>query len=368
MYSGVSCNLDQSILKTILPLFSKAEIECIEWSFDTVYQHSQIPHWFEELLLYFGSNGRLIGHGVFYSLFSGKFSPDQKSWLQDLESKSTKYTFDHITEHFGFMTGKDFHHGAPLNVPLTETTLELAQDRIKRISKVCNRPVGLENLAFCYGPEDVKTQGTFLEKILHPINGFIILDLHNIYCQAHNFDLSFDEILNFYPLHLVREIHISGGSFEESQSDSAKTIRRDTHDEKVPSIVFEYLEKTLPLVPNLKFIILESLGTGLKTKQQQDQFQQDFIHMKSIVKNAQTKTIQNHFLPPANLSLSEKPFESVQIYNEQMKLSSILEESASLQEVKNNLELNKQLFSTWNVDSWNTDMVDTAFRIAQKWK
>jgi uncharacterized protein (UPF0276 family) len=89
--------------------------------------------------------------------------------------------------------------------------------------------------------EEVKKHGEFLNKLVDSVNGFIILDLHNVYCQSYNFNISFDEIIHLYPLHRVREIHISGGSWEDSNILPGKKIRRDTHDNPVPEKVFHLL-------------------------------------------------------------------------------------------------------------------------------
>lgn len=55
-----------------------------------------------------------------------------------------------------------------------------------------------------------------MDKLVMPFCHFIILDLHNLYCQIHNFNIPFEEILTGYPLNKVREIHISGGSWEDA--------------------------------------------------------------------------------------------------------------------------------------------------------
>ena len=167
----------------------ESRVEAIEWSFDTLFNFQQIPGWFLSLLHAFSNEKRLIGHGVFFSLFSGKWTSSQNDWLDQLRKTSTDFHFDHITEHFGFMTGKDFHHGAPLNIPYSRVTRDIGKDRLKRIQDACACPVGLENLAFSYSLDEVKRHGQFLEELLHPVNGFIILDLHNLYCQIHNFSI-----------------------------------------------------------------------------------------------------------------------------------------------------------------------------------
>lgn len=144
------------------------------------------------------------------------------------------------------MTGKDFHHGAPLGVPYTDSTLRIGIDRLKRIQEACSCPAGLENLAFSYSPDEVKKHGEFLEKLVSPVNGFIILDLHNLYCQLCNFGFDYHDMIGLYPLERVREIHISGGSWQDSHTEAGRVIRRDTHDNSVPEEVFGLLKATIP--------------------------------------------------------------------------------------------------------------------------
>ena len=164
--ASISCNLDPNILLTSLPLFETEKVDAIEWSFDTLFKIKDIPGWFSELLQTFSHAGKLTGHGVYFSLFSGRWSKEQQAWLTQLKNLSVAFQFDHITEHFGFMTGENFHTGAPLSIPFTPQTLAIGQDRLKRIYYACNCPVGLENLAFAYTLEDVQKHGDFLQQLL----------------------------------------------------------------------------------------------------------------------------------------------------------------------------------------------------------
>ncbi len=368
--SAISCNLDANILQASLPLLQTEKVQAIEWSFDTLFNHRNIPHWFVELLKAFSDKNRLIGHGVFFSLFSGKWSADQQRWLQHLKKLSNEFHFDHITEHFGFMTGADFHQGAPISVPLTSTTLAIGRDRLLRISDACKCPVGLENLAFSYSLEEVKKHGAFLNQLIEPVNGFIILDLHNLYCQMHNFDVQYDEIIELYPLELVREIHISGGSWEASAINLAKKIRRDTHDEAVPDEVFQLLDCTIEKCPNLKYIVLEQIGTGLETAESKVQFQKDFSKMDKIVrqKNENLPDVKKEsFFSNKTISF-EKPLEDQLLHDQQTELSNILETSKNYREVQDRLESSILANTAWGVEKWEPVMIDTVFKIAQKWK
>jgi uncharacterized protein len=366
---AIACNLDASILQASLPLFEAEKVHAIEWSFDTLFGFEAIPEWFEALLTEFSDANRLIGHGVFFSLFSGKWTKEQANWLVELQKLSNKYQFDHITEHFGFMTGEDFHKGAPISMPFTKTTLALGIDRLKRIQNACNCPVGLENLAFSYSLDEVKTHGDFLHQLVDSVNGFIILDLHNFYCQLHNFDISYEELINLYPLSKVREIHISGGSWESVTVNPTKKIRRDTHDAAVPDAVFDLLEKTIPKCPHLKYVVLEQLGNGLTTVESQQSFQSDFIKLEQILLNHNATTgIPNDFMPKKSLKINTQPIENQLLHQQQLQLSNILETAKNYHEAQQMLRVSNLANSDWKVENWQPEMLETAIAIAQKWK
>ncbi len=368
-FCGLSSNLDQHLLQAALPLLQSGKVDALEWSFDTLYNHQDIPDWFVELLRTFGNEGRLVGHGVYYSLFSAKFTADQKNWLTHLGRMCTAFRFDHITEHFGFMTGRNFHEGAPLSVPFNKTTLAIGQDRLKRMSAVCQCPVGIENLAYAYSPDDVSRHGDFLEKLVAPVNGFIILDLHNVYCQAHNFDLDPKQLIDQFPLQLVREIHLSGGSWESSEIDPGRQIRRDTHDDGLPSEIFDLLSYATEKCPSLKFIMLEQIGISLYSEEKRFQYQKDFEHIRTIVQNPGPNPkafVEPNFLPGNNIALST-PVEDEALFRQQRFLAEILENAGDYNDAKKLLEI-KMSNTDWQVEHWQPHMLETAIAIAQKWK
>jgi uncharacterized protein len=369
--SAIACNLDTHILAASLPLLEAEKVQAIEWSFDTLTHFDHIPEWFTELMKAFSDEKRLIGHGVYFSLFSGKWLKEQAQWLIRLEEMSKEFQFDHITEHFGFMTGENFHNGAPLSIPFTKSTLAIGQDRLKRIHAACNCPVGLENLAFSYSIEEVKRHGDFLNQLIEAVNGFIILDLHNLYCQIHNFDIDFEDIIKLYPLEKIREIHISGGSWEDVNALVDKKIRRDTHDDGVPSMVFELLKKTIPRCPNLKFVVMEQLGAGLTTEESRQQFQSDFYEMDGIIQQHNDVKLDSNtdlFMPKNPLKMSISPVEDNALFVQQLLLSNILETASDYKHAQKLLSKSPLSNSDWAIEKWQPYMLETAISIAQKWK
>lgn len=358
------------MLGACLPLLEEARVEALEWSFDALYKTEEIPPWFRDLLTAFSKENRLIGHGVFFSLFAGRWQPEQQAWLQHLRTSCDTFHFDHITEHFGFMTGLDFHQGAPLNIPYTTSTLAIGQDRLKRIYDACACPVGLENLAFAYSIEDVQRQGAFLNELLRPINGFIILDLHNLWCQLHNFAIPYEQLIGLYPLDRVREIHISGGTWDDSMLEAGRRIRRDTHDDAVPKEVFDLLRQTIGRCPQLKYVVMEQLDNGLTSHKSKQQFYGDFLAMESIVdaanKQERPAPFQT-FLPSGPLHVGE-PVEDETLYQQQRVLADILESASSFDAARIQLLSSSLAGTAWHVEQWDAAMIETAVKIAQKWK
>lgn len=374
IHATLACNLDTNLLRAALPLFEAERVQGLEWSFDAVFQHPDLPPWFEELLDAFGQADRLVGHGVFFSLFAGRWSTEQRRWLSELRRLSARFRFDHVTEHFGFMTGADFHQGAPLGVPLTPTTLAIGRDRLRRLQDACRVPVGLENLAFAYSLEEVKKHGAFLHALLEPVEGFLLLDLHNLYCQLHNFDAEATDLLALYPLDRVRELHLSGGSWAESVAAPGRKIRRDTHDDAVPAEVFALLAVALDACPNVAYVTLEQVGWGLGTEAAQGQFQRDFLAMDAVVqaKNRQNQAANalpaKSFLPEKILAPQGPPLEDEALHTQQRQLAGILETANDYRCAQARLAASSLAHSAWAVETWEPHLLETAIAIAQKWK
>jgi len=280
---GISLMMEHDFLNAALPLFESGEIEVIEWSFDMGWGPQSPPDQCLFLLDHFSRENRLIGHGVSFSILSGQWTARQQHWLDCLQEEFQERQYRHVTEHFGFMTAGNFHKGAPLPVPLTPSTLKLGQYRLQQVASICKVPVGLENLALAFGPEDVAQQGIFLDQLVSAVDGFIILDLHNIYCQLCNFKVDPLVLLKSYPLDKVKEIHVSGGCWYQLQTGQNEVLRCDSHDEAIPNEVFDLLNLALPLCPKVEFIIFERLGHSI-AKEEAFLYQEEFYRLKNAIK------------------------------------------------------------------------------------
>lgn len=254
---------EPAFLRAATPLLADGLIDALEWSFDTAWRDEPAPVR-DALLGHYASAGRLLGHGVSYSLLSADPADDVRKarWLERWRGEQARHPYRHLSEHIGFMTAPGYQRGPPLPMPLTPEVVTLGRDRLNRLVDASNGPVGLENLAFAFSRREVLEQGELLERLLAPTGGFVVLDLHNLWCQAVNFGLDPAALLDSYPLARVHELHVSGGSWAET---SHGPVRRDTHDGTVPFEVLELLQLALRRCPEVRFVVVERLGDSFES-------------------------------------------------------------------------------------------------------
>lgn len=356
---GLSMMAEAEFVSAVLPLLQNNSVEVFEWSFDTFY-NAEEPDWLSGLLNFYAENNRLIGHGVYYSLFDARWNERQEIWLGKLKEELHKRKYNHITEHFGFMNTENFHEGVPLPVSLHSKTLEIGKDRLYRLQDAVQLPVGIENLAFSFSLNDVMEQGIFLDQLTEDIDNFLILDLHNIYCQACNFNVEMEEIIKLYPLDKIKEIHLSGGSWQES-AYGKKPVRRDTHDDAIPEEIFSVLPSVLSRCRNLEYVIIERLGYTINKDEQKKSFLNDFAKIKILIDSSDWSAQNNYSRNNKRVQLSDHPLEDVVLYQEQTLLTKLLFENAGSESVKNHK------FQYFKTENWDPEMILTAQNIIKKW-
>lgn len=275
MQCGLSLMHQRDFALAVRPLVDGGLVDMAEWTVDIGWS-AELPAWLAGLLDHYAAHGRLVAHGTGYSPLSAGASGE--AWLSHLAEELRSRPYTHVSEHFGFCATEDIAFGAPMPVPRTAETLEVGITRMRRLSEAARGlPVGLENLALAMCARDALEMGGFIEALVEPVDGFVLLDLHNLWCQIHNFGLSPDDLLASYPLHRVRQIHVSGGSWS-----GAPRVRRDTHDDAVPEAVWDLLAQAMPRCPNLGAVVLERLGSTLATEEARDSFRQDFMRMREV--------------------------------------------------------------------------------------
>jgi uncharacterized protein (UPF0276 family) len=269
------------------PLFAAGLVDAIEFDVDETFgwrDQTELPRWTTALLDLYADDNALYGHGVWFSFLSARWETRQEQWLQEVASECRRRRYRHLSEHFGFSTAGGLIRGTSLPVPFSPGAVRVGQDRLRRLAAASGLPVGLECQATALGRADALEQGAFLEALLAPGDGFLVLDVHNVWTQAYNLGLDATALIDSYPLERVRQLHISGGSwFELPTQPATGRFRLDTHDAPVPPEAFALLEHILPRLPNLEVVILENRGAGLDSAEDLARYQADFRRTRAIV-------------------------------------------------------------------------------------
>ena len=200
---GVSLMLEEDFARAAYPLFEAGEIEILEWSFDVGWPPASVPRWADELLAFYSSNGRLLGHGVSYSALSAGTEDQQAAWLQLLQMELRTRSYRHISEHFGF-SSTNFHQSAPLPVPLSADAATQARrlTQLRRLSVPVVWKIWRSRSAFA-----TSTSGPISRSIAGAGGWFLLLDFL-IFVPVGELQSNVRRNVIGYPLQRVRRLHV----------------------------------------------------------------------------------------------------------------------------------------------------------------
>jgi uncharacterized protein len=201
----------------------------------------------------------VVIHGVELSI--GSAHGLNNAYLKMLDSFQKEWPFVWHSEHLGFQTiagdnGSSLEIGVPLPMPATVDAVELVSARSTAIQERYSVPFLLENPAHYFSalPTDpeIGSEYGFLNAFTRQSGCYLLLDLHNLYCNAVNHHFDARDVINTLPLDRVIEIHVAGGSWRDG-------FWMDAHDGRVPEPVWELLEYVLPIAPNVAGVVFELL-------------------------------------------------------------------------------------------------------------
>lgn len=315
MYAALSVMDADVFAAAATPLLEAELVDALVWSADVGFGRT-LPDWCESLLDHFAGAGRLSAHGVGYSPFSAGFTARQKTWLEHLAHEVSRRRYVRLSEHVGFTTGGPFDKGAPMPPPWCDATIDTARAHLARLADASHGlPLGLENLALAFSATDVDAQGPLLDALTRGGESFVVLDLHNLYCQAVNFGRDPLALLATHPLSRVKEIHLSGGRWSYPVTDpERRAFRRDTHDGAVPDRVFALLDIALAHCPAVEMVVLEALPISLGTEPARERFRADFRRMREVIAAPHTVgMLPRGASAPAPIAASPRALEAYQI-------------------------------------------------------
>jgi hypothetical protein len=206
----------------------------------------------------------IVVHGVELSIGSahGWHAP----CLGLLDELWVRWPFAWLSEHLSFQRaldtrGRSKETGVPLPLPRTRAALGVVAPRAAALGARYGVPFLLENPAHYLrelpAEPGLESEGAFMTALTQASGCGVLLDLHNLHCNAVNFGLDAHDELRRYPLERVLEIHVAGGSWRAG-------FLMDSHGARVPEPVWELLHEALAACPRVRGVVFEVLEVAAR--------------------------------------------------------------------------------------------------------
>ncbi|HYN22447.1 MAG TPA: DUF692 family protein [Thermoanaerobaculia bacterium] len=204
------------------------------------------------------ADGRpVIPHGIGLSI--GTAHRFNRGHLSQIEKWFRWFDFPWHSDHLAYNLAEhgidEMNVGVTLPLPRDLATLEALAPRIAEVQRRLPIPFLLENNVYFFemvGEE--LTDAEFLNAMCHATGCGLLLDLHNVYCNARNHRRDPFRLLGELDLSRVLEIHVAGGMEHDGWW-------LDAHCGPLPEPVWELLDYALPRCPNLAGVTFEMLGS-----------------------------------------------------------------------------------------------------------
>ena len=194
---------------------------------------------------------KIFIHGVGLSI--GSYDKMSSNYLYLLDELFEKLNITWQSEHLAYCQVDGQNLNTMLAVPRTEEMLDLLTTRVLDLKKRYGVPFLLENIANILPAQRYEySLPVFLNK-LHQTSGCgFILDIYNLECDEHNYDISLEDHIATLDLQAVKEIHIAGGTTEQN-------MKLDIHSRKVSDRTLQLTEQVLTKNSGVEVLTFELL-------------------------------------------------------------------------------------------------------------
>ncbi len=211
---------------------------------------ADIPSWVAMLE---ASGLPMVSHHIGLSIASA--IPTDRAYVAQMAVWAQRWRAHWLSEHLAFVSIAEGHGasaaGLALTAPFDQDVLDLAVDRARYVIDQTRAPFLLENSPYyvTFDDSDMR-EAEFLNRFCADSGGGLLLDLHNLYCNAVNFGVSGHRFLDELDLTAVVEVHIANGS-------ELGGMYADSHSGAPPEPVWTLLDDLVGRAPNLRGITFE---------------------------------------------------------------------------------------------------------------
>lgn len=182
---------------------------------------------------------QVVPHGVSLSL-GGAERPDAAR-LAHLASVAERAGAPLVSEHIAFVRAGGRESGHLLPLPRTREALEIVAENVAVARAALPVPLALEHVAaLVEWPGAEMDEAAFVSELIERTGALLLLDLSNLYANAHNHGWDARASLARFPLQRIAYVHVGGGVMRDG-------VYHDTHAHPVLPGVLALVEELFAL-------------------------------------------------------------------------------------------------------------------------
>jgi uncharacterized protein len=187
-------------------------------------------------------------HGVGLSI--GSIDPLDMDYISGLRALRERVGARWISDHIAW-TGHGGRYGHDLYpVPFSEECLRHVARRVCQVQDYLEAPLVLENPStYLEFAGSTLSEAEFIAALLEETGAGLLLDVNNVYVNAHNHDFDAHAYLRRLPLDRVVQLHVAGHGASSVTDAEGRTVTQliDTHAGPVAPAVWALFEEAVCL-------------------------------------------------------------------------------------------------------------------------
>jgi uncharacterized protein len=161
------------------------------------------------------------------------------------------------SEHLSFNLTPDFFTGFFLPPRQTEAGIDVYVDAIRALRDRLGVPLAVETGVNYLRPRrDEIPDADFMAEVAERADCGILLDLHNVYCNALNGRQPLEQFVSGLPLERVWEVHVAGGFDLDG-------FWLDAHSGRIPDQLERFCRELIPDLPRVGALVFELFSSFL---------------------------------------------------------------------------------------------------------
>ncbi len=172
----------------------------------------------------------IVPHGLRLSL-GGADRPDRRR-LDHLARVADELAAPLVSEHIAFVRAGGLEAGHLIPVERTRAALDILSENVLLAAAALPVPLALEHVAaLVEWPNAELDEAEFVTELLDRTGALLLLDVSNLYANAHNHGYDASAALHRFPLERIAYVHVGGGAHRGGRY-------HDTHaDPVVPGVL-----------------------------------------------------------------------------------------------------------------------------------